>query len=77
MCVGWKCDMGNGEFDHDWQYIADWYGDPEVINGQADVYFKRCAQCGAEEGCDAQEYYAAVSHDPDDGDPPAEEDLTT
>ena len=45
----WICDLGNGEFDHDWQYVSDWGGDPEVIGGTFDCSFKRCRICGVEE----------------------------
>jgi hypothetical protein len=45
----WQCDLGSGEWDHDWQYVCDWYGDPEVINGIADCSFLRCRVCGKED----------------------------
>ncbi len=45
---GWVCDLGDGEFDHDWEIVVDWDGDPEVINGTFDCSFKRCRQCGEE-----------------------------
>lgn len=31
---------------HDWEYIRDWIGDPGVINGTMNIYYKRCRQCG-------------------------------
>ena len=46
---GWVCDLGNGEFDHDWEWVSDWYGDPGVINGTADCSYYRCRVCGAED----------------------------
>jgi len=56
---GWQCDLGNGEWDHDWQVIADWYGDPDVINGTADCSFLRCRVCGAEDHeADVRQYEA-------------------
>jgi hypothetical protein len=45
---GWICDLGNGEFDHDWRYVSDWMGDPDVINGTMDCSYKRCRVCGEE-----------------------------
>jgi hypothetical protein len=44
---GWQCDLGNGEFDHDWEWRSDWYGDPGVINGTADCSAWHCRVCGA------------------------------
>ncbi len=41
----WNCDLGNGEFDHDWQWISDWYGDPGVIGGTADCSYWECRVC--------------------------------
>lgn len=43
-----KCDLGNGEFDHDWRRVSDWYGDPGVYGGTADCSFLRCQVCGEE-----------------------------
>lgn len=43
---GWDCADGTPDEDHDWEYISDWYGDPEVINGTCDIHYKRCRQCG-------------------------------
>ena len=45
---GWDCADGTPDEDHDWEYISDWYGDPEVINGTCDIHYKRCRQCGKE-----------------------------
>lgn len=53
----WKCDLGNGEFDHDWAIVHDWMGDPEVINGTRDCSFKRCRVCGEEAPLEGNEYY--------------------
>lgn len=54
-CVeNWRCPND----DHDWQYIRDWYGDPNVINGTADCSYKQdcsykhCKVCWAEESWD-------------------------
>lgn len=35
--------------EHDWTWISDWYGDPEVINGTADCSHYRCLKCDAED----------------------------
>src|ERR1017187_2378298 len=35
--------------DHRWNFIRDWYGDPNVINGTADCSFWRCRKCGEEQ----------------------------
>jgi hypothetical protein len=43
------CYLGRGEFDHDWQFISDWFGDPGVINGTADCSRYECLRCGAED----------------------------
>ena len=42
------CADGTPDEDHDWQFISDWYGDPDVINGTADCSFMRCRNCGKE-----------------------------
>lgn len=45
--------------DHDWEYISDWYGDPGVINGTCNFYYRRCRTCGKEDqwdGSDAGEF---------------------
>ena len=34
---------------HDWEWINDWYGDPEVISGTADCSHWRCTICGKED----------------------------
>jgi len=36
------------ECPHDWIFVRDWYGDPNVINGTADCSFYRCRKCGEE-----------------------------
>ena len=33
---------------HQWNFVRDWYGDPNVINGTADCSFWRCRKCGEE-----------------------------
>ena len=53
---GWVCDLGDGTFDHDWEIISDWYGDPDVINGTADCSFKRCRVCGEEAELEPDDY---------------------
>jgi len=40
---------GEPEFDHDWQFVRDWEGDPNVINGTRDLLYKVCRSCGTEE----------------------------
>ena len=37
------------ECDHDWRWVDDWYGDPDVINGTADCSRWRCRLCDAED----------------------------
>lgn len=32
--------------EHYWDYISDWYGDPGVINGTMNIYYKECRHCG-------------------------------
>ncbi len=39
--------------DHDWQWIKDWYGDPNVVNGTVDCSHWRCKRCESEECEDA------------------------
>lgn len=50
----WDCKMGTPDEDHDWEWISDWYGDPDVINGTADCSRWECKACGkvGEEGQD-------------------------
>lgn len=43
------CDVGDGEIEHDWKYVSDWYGDPGVINGTADCSHWECRTCGEED----------------------------
>lgn len=48
----WECKIPEeegGGFDHDWEWAHDWYGDPDVINGTADIHYRRCRACGAED----------------------------
>lgn len=35
------------ECDHEWEWISDWYGDPNVINGTADCSGWECKKCGS------------------------------
>jgi hypothetical protein len=42
--------------DHDWEYISDWFGDPDVINGTCNFHYKRCRDCGKEESWDGGDY---------------------
>ena len=51
----WDCAIGTPDEDHDWEYKSDWYGDPGVINGTADIYFRRCRVCGKEEQVSAED----------------------
>lgn len=57
--MAWDCADGTPDEDHDWEYISDWYGDPGVINGTCNIYFKRCRQCGKEAEWDgsADDFY--------------------
>lgn len=45
----WQCKIEGEPDDHDWQYHSDWTGDPEVIGGTYNIYFRVCRQCGLEE----------------------------
>jgi hypothetical protein len=49
----WECDLGNGEFDHDWEYDHDSAGD-----GSHTVHFgcKRCTICGHSEEMDDDDF---------------------
>lgn len=49
---GWDCSEG----DHDWKYVSDWEGDPEVIGGTNSFYYRECIQCGIEEPCDISDF---------------------
>ena len=40
--------MEEQECDHEWEFISDWYGDPQVINGTADCSYLCCRKCGEE-----------------------------
>ena len=60
---GWVCDLGDGTFDHDWEFVSDWYGDPGVINGTADCSFKRCRQCGEEAPLETDEWKTSWEED--------------
>ena len=35
--------------DHDWKWVSDWYGDPEVVNGTADCSHWKCTRCDSED----------------------------
>lgn len=61
----WDCGIGTDAEDHDWEYLSDWYGDPDVINGTCTFYFKRCRECGKEEECSHSEYRQSFEPDPD------------
>lgn len=43
------CLMDDGEYDHDWKFIVDWYGDPDVVCGTADCSRWECQKCGEED----------------------------
>ena len=43
------CRISRTEFDHDWHWVSDYYGDPGVINGTADCSRWECRSCGAED----------------------------
>ena len=55
--------------NHDWRFVRDWYGDPNVINGTADCSFFRCERCGAQQDEQPDEYL-----DPADQEQPDELD---
>src|ERR1017187_6267947 len=42
--------------DHRWNFVKDWYGDPNVINGTADCSFWRCRKCGEESSTQPDDY---------------------
>ncbi len=35
--------------DHDWKWVSDWYGDPDVVNGTADCSHWQCTRCDSED----------------------------
>ena len=35
--------------DHDWKWVSDWYGDPDVVNGTADCSHWKCTRCDSED----------------------------
>jgi hypothetical protein len=41
---------------HRWNFIKDWYGDPNVVNGVADCSFYRCRKCGEEQARRPDDY---------------------
>lgn len=43
-----KCEIVDGEVDHDWKLVSDWGGDPGVINGTFDCSYLECRVCGEE-----------------------------
>ncbi len=47
MTEQWQCDLGNGEFDHDWEYKQDTIGDYGVIGGTYTECWMECRVCGA------------------------------
>lgn len=42
-----QCEI-DGESDHDWKYVSDWSGDPQVIGGTFDCGYLECRTCGEE-----------------------------
>ena len=52
------CADGEGGFDHDWEWVRDWYGDPGVINGTADCSGWVCKRCDStKDGEPPDDYY--------------------
>jgi hypothetical protein len=49
---------------HDWHFVPDYYGDPNVINGTADCSFYRCNRCGKEQVEEPSDFMSGP--DPDD-----------
>lgn len=43
------CQLPSGEFEHDFEFVTTWHGDPGVVNGTQTVCCLRCLVCGAEE----------------------------
>lgn len=48
MSTAWQCEYEPGYFDHYFEFVRDWEGDPNVINGTQDCSFYRCRVCGFE-----------------------------
>lgn len=46
MSTAWQCRDGTPDEDHDWEYVNDWAGDPDVIGGTYDIRYKVCRVCG-------------------------------
>lgn len=45
-------DMENNQksdCDHNWEFVADWEGDPDLPNGTHDLSHWRCLECGLEQ----------------------------
>lgn len=43
-----QCEIVDGEVDHDWKFVRDWAGDPQVINGTFDCSYLECRVCDEE-----------------------------
>lgn len=50
--TGWQCDLGNGEYDHDWEFHSDTIGDFGIIGGTYTEQWLECAVCGATKAAD-------------------------
>jgi len=50
------CEIGEGEFEHDWKWVSDWGGDPSVVNGTFDCSGWICKTCGATKDGDPPTY---------------------
>lgn len=58
------CYCGEGCFDHDWKFVSDWYGDPEVINGTQDCSYAECKRCGkVDESGESADYFDGLACD--------------
>ncbi|HFL2187550.1 TPA: hypothetical protein ACHTCR_004948 [Pseudomonas putida] len=44
-----KCEVVDGEVDHDWKYVSDWGGDASVPGGTFDCSYLECRVCGEED----------------------------
>jgi len=42
--------------EHDWRFIRDWYGDPNVIHGTADCSIFRCLRCDLEQADEPDDF---------------------
>lgn len=51
---------------HDWEFVNDWYGNPDVPNGTMDCSYYYCPLCDTEQ-TDTPEGYEQPFQEPYDG----------